>query len=61
MCYGKPYPQRRAEEEALQASRGLNKYRNDYLNLRKTMREYFRDTGVDPGPEIRKLIGMKET
>lgn len=34
-------------------------YREKYLRLRKVMREFSRETGVEFPSEINKLIGMK--
>lgn len=41
------------------ASQRADEYREKYLELRKAMREYFRDNGIVPTDEIKKMIGEK--
>jgi len=51
------------EREALAGQRKAqhvsNMYRNDYLALRKQIREWARDNDIDLPENIRKAIGMR--
>lgn len=41
------------------AAKSAENYREKYLNLRKMMRDYFKDNNIVPDEDVRKAIGMK--
>lgn len=50
---------RQEREGHIRASNAAAEYRSNYLGLRKRMREFFRDQGMTPPDDIKKLIGWR--